>query len=329
MTYDVRIACICIAAVAAMSCGNNNETIEDAGVPTSDTAIATDMGNTDVGSSSPDSATVDQGGADDLGGTTDAGVQDAATTDLGEDAGQGPTLTEMEPNDGEAIAEVNALPIGGTISGNIDADDSDVFQIDTEPGKLYRAAIVVDRGSSLQPHLTVMDDGRGGDPAAGDYVKIMRGPDIDFLAMGEEGYYVVVRDARNVDGSGAGGAGHQYLVTVEEVPVADAVAGDVTFGTTMSGTLSGPGGVDLWTFDGTEGTEMVFDFATTGDLDGRLYVFAESEGSWVMRNDNRMAGNPDPLLDAPLFASGDMYLVVENIAEQATDTAYTIDASSN
>jgi hypothetical protein len=309
---------LAIAVLAFAACGKSNNTDNVTTADVSSNAMTADMGSADM-------ATVD----DDASMPGDGGIT-ADTGPNGDDAGMADTgvptmLQESEPNGGATFEGINDWPIGAQMSGNIDVSDSDVFFVDATAGAVYTVSLVVDRGSQLQPHVAVFDAGRDGSPAADDYIKIVRGAGLSFLAMGTGGYYVAVRDARNVDGDAVGGADFGYLLTVEEsAPQAQ----PLTFPSTLTGTLDGPGGVDLWAFDGAEGMDVRFDFSTTGELDGRLFVFSTQTGSWIARQDNRTAGDPNPLLDAPLFASGPMYLVVESIAEDATSLGYSIDASA-
>lgn len=314
---DRTYALLAVLLITTIGCGKNN----DDGSPEPDAAVTADAG-TDA-STIPDSSSGDDATAadPDVGPDEDGGARDAGE-DAGEpDSGQPITIMESEPNDGSTLDEVDDFPIGSPFVGNIDAEDTDVLAAETEPGKLYTVSLAVDRGSNLQPHLTVLDAGRDGDAAGEDYVKIVRGTSIQFLAMGEGGHLVIVRDSRNVDGEAVGGDNFGYVIQIEESdPVPE---GAVTFGQELSETLARPGDVHLWSFDGTEGSDVVFDM-NAPDGDGRLYVFAAETGSWIARQDDRTAGDPNPLLDAPLTASGPMYLVVENIVEDVPNIDYTI-----
>lgn len=326
-----RLFCFAVIVSLALSlsfasaCGKNGDgagadasTNDDA---SRDAAQSTDAG----GDSSPqaDMSSPPDGSAPDAAG--DVGTPDGG--DSGAPDMMTGSLEESEPNDGTTLDEVDDLAPGQSISGTIDVGDSDVFAVETGAGKVYEVSLAVQRGSELQPHLTVLDDGRDGEAAGGDYVKIVRGPSMQFLAMGEGGHLVVVRHARNVDGGAEGGDDYGYVLRVDEIPQGDVTQGPVTFGGTLSGTLAGPGDVHLWSFDGTNGMDVVFDM-NAPDADGRLYIFADETGSWIARQDDRTAGDPNPLIDAPLFAAGLMYLVVENIAEDASNIAYTVEASA-
>lgn len=261
----------------------------------------------------------------DAGAEPDVGaVPDAAAADADMSAPPG-SLTESEPNDGATIDEVNALPVGAELQGVIGPGDSDVFAVPSEPGLLYTVTLASAAGGELVPHLTVLDGGRDGESPGADYVKIVRGQTIQFLAMGEGGHLVVVRDARNVDGGSVGGDGFGYTLRVDaQEPAAQ---GAVDFGSPLTGTLGAPGDVHLWSFDATEGMEVTFDMnAPTGD--GRLYVFSVQSGSWIARQDDRALDDPNPLLAAPLFGAGAMYLVVESITEQGGPIGYTIATAS-
>lgn len=307
-------------AVMALAVGCGKDEPADNDTPGMDAQIGSDA--SDMGSTVPDTAM-----SPDTGTTTaDATTTPDATSDASADMTSPTRVEEAEPNDGATLDEVNDFAVGTQMHGNIDAADSDVFQLDAMAGSIYRITLTLDAGSQLDPHVTVFDAGRDGNNAGDDYVKIVRGSTIEVLAMGVGGYFVAVRDARNVDGGSVGGTGFGYALDVDVVDPA-AVATPLTFPDTLSGALTSAGAVDLWSFDGTEGMNVLFDFAANGDLDGRLLVFSTTQGSWIARQDDRTVGNPNPLLDAPLSASGPMFLVVENITEDATNLGYTIDAS--
>ncbi len=316
-----------LALLFAAGCGsdssNNGQKAADASSQVdagSDTSTASDAGPGDSGPS-------DSGPATDSGPSADAG------TDTQADTSAGHSVQESEPNDGAAATDFDEINVGDFVSGTITQGDSDIFHVQTTPGKVYRATVILPQnGSPLQPHLTVFDDGRGSNGPANDYVKIVRGDQqpLEFLAMGEGGYYVAVRDGRNVDDSSAnvGGADFAYRLHVDEVPIADVTAGTLSFPATQHGTLSSAGAIDLYQFDATEGTNVTVDLTAAGDMDGRLMVFAPSTGSWIARNDNRTASDVNPLLDAPMSAGGGLLLVVENITEQTTSLDYQFDASA-
>jgi hypothetical protein len=252
-----------------------------------------------------------------------------AAMDATQEEASGPTLQEQEPNDGSTLEEHNALPVGAVMQGAIDKPgDADIFRFEAVAGKAYVLSLEVPQGSVLQAHLTAMDDGRGSKPAGDDYVKLARsltGPaGLELLAMGQGGYYVVVRDARNISSATVGGAEYRYTVTVAESDPKAFEAPALTFPANLQDKLDRAGGLRLYPFTATQGQDAVFDLKATGSMDGRLMVYAASTGSWIARNDDRSAGDPDPLIDATLYGSGAMWLVVENIDEKAGDWAYTL-----
>ena len=288
-------------------------------------ASAMDGSNTD----SPDAPSPDLGTPDmrapDAG---DAGNADSSLPDADPDPDMDVQMVqETEPNDGTPIEAVNDLAVGAVMNGNIDADDTDIFVVQTVPGRVYVATLTTPDGSSLQRHLTVLDNGRGGDAPGQDYVKISRDETLEIIAMGDGGHLFIVRDARVVDGNPGGGAGHAYQLQVIDLAATERVAGSVNFGSPITGTLASAADVQLWTFDAVTGMDVVFDMnAPNGD--GRLFVFSVQGGDWIARQDDRTAGNPNPLLDAPLFGDGQMMLVVENIAEDTSNVSYTIDTAA-
>lgn len=271
-------------------------------------------------------------GGDDDGGSSVVDGGPGSSDGSGGSSDAGAIVMETEPNDGQEadLSDVDQLVVGGAVSGAIGtAGDVDVFFFDTEPGQLYRLTLVPPNQSELAAHLTVIDAGRGGEAPGLDFVKIDKAESgltssLEILAMGQGGYYAIVRDTRNVDDdAGVGSSSHSYLLSVEQRQIE---AGGVTFPSNMSGTLDTSGSVDLYSFTGTEGDDVLFDFDTGGDIDGRMWIYAEATGDWIARNDDRAQGDLDPLIDAPLTESGSMYLVVENIEPGATTRTYTVNA---
>lgn len=263
--------------------------------------------------------------------TTTTGAGGATSTSGG--TGGAPAVEhESEPNDGAQATEIDALALGHVVEGAVGtAGDADVFQVPVPAGTVVEATLTPLDGSTLTPHLTVFDDGRGGHTAGDDYVKIVRAASgevrLQWLAMGQGGYYLAVRDARNVDGQSVGGNSFGYRLSVSPIDRASVTRGALSFSTAQSGTLGSPGAIDLYTFQAQAFQDAQIDLHATGDADGRLLVFAASTQDWIARNDNRSASDVDPLLDAPLSEGGALVLVVENVAEQAASLGYGMTAS--
>ncbi len=267
-------------------------------------------------------------------GDTGAPPDTSPPSDASPDTSPPAMLVESEPNDGSTDTEVNDLPVGALMSGVIgEAGDSDIFLVPTVGGRAYRITLTLEAGSALMGHLTIIDSGRDGDPAGDDYVHLSRtGSDgaveLDLMAMGD-GHLVAVRDLRSLGGGpGSGGADHGYSLEVSELDLAT-VAEDITLPSTITGSLAHPGAMTLHRFSGTEGTWVTFDLTPTGAMDARLFIVAESTGSWIARQDDRTPTDNSPLIDAPLTASGTMYLVVENIDEEASSLGFSIAAGTD
>jgi hypothetical protein len=204
--------------------------------------------------------------------------------------------------------------------------DADVIRLEgTIPGHAYRARLTTD-GSALDGHLTVLDDGRGDEPAGADYVRLHRTPDggdatVEFVALGG-GVLLVVRDARDVDGGGAGGDDHTWRVQVEDV-TAEVTAPALTVPGTITDALPAAGAVRLYPFAADAGADVVFDLATDG-FDGRLFVVSTSVGDWIARNDDRAIDDTNPRIDAPLFEEGPYLLLVESNSEAPEGLGFTL-----
>jgi len=259
---------------------------------------------------------------------SDAGedaAEDAAPDVMGDG---GMTLMEMEPNDGTTADEVNDLPLDSVMVGAIDAaGDTDIFLVPTMGGRGYVAQLTV--GGVLMGHLTVLDSGRGGEAAGSDYVHLSRtnegeaDVEVSFAAMGD-GHLVAVRDVRSLDGgAGSGGSDHVYELRVIALDL-DSIGRALELPGSTAGFLGHAGSMVAHPFDATEGTWVNLDLAPMADMDARLFVVSEDTGSWIARNDDRGPADNTPLIDAPLTAAGHMWLIVENIDEDAFDLGYTI-----
>jgi hypothetical protein len=251
-----------------------------------------------------------------------------------EGEGEPVLLDEHEPNDGDPLTATNPIAEAAGVRGAIAVTgDVDVFAFASTPGHVYRVSCTTG-GSPLDCHLTVLDDGRAGDPAGDDYARLAAhppGPDaaLTFMALGEGGHYVIVRDARAVGGAGEGGADFTYAVTVDDVTDDDGLFGvPLAFPGAHDGALPSPTSLQLHPLDAVADADVVFDVAAAGDADLRAFVVSATTGDWVLRNDDR-GSSSDPLLDAFFPEAGPHLLLVEAVADDATDVRYTVTTSGN
>ena len=107
----------------------------------------------------------------------------------------------------------------------------------------------------------------------------------------------------------------------EQIPLA--------FPSTKTDALDEVGGVKLYSFDAVNGADFTVDLTASGDLDARLFVYAQSEQSWIVRNDDRAVDDKNPKLDAFFPVGGPVILVVECAAERASDLGYTLTTTGN
>ncbi len=240
-------------------------------------------------------------------------------------------VDEVEPNDGAVVTDVDPIAVGERVGGALQvAGDIDLFRVETTPGLAYRVTLEVPAGSTLDGHLTVLDGGRGGDAAGLDYVRLGAGPAgggalLDFFAMGQGGHIIAVRDARDLLGDAQGGPEATYVLTVSTLSVPTPT---LAFPASIDGALPASSSVNLYAFDATTGSDVVIALDADGDLDARLFVYNAGDADWVARNDDGPDG-ADPLIDAPLFSGGPSLLVVEAVAEGASDLGYHLTTSGN
>ena len=231
----------------------------------------------------------------------------------GEGEGEGGALEESEPNGGDPVSDVDVLPVGVVLRGVIDgADDVDFFALEgAVAGHVYVVDVAGAEGDGFDPRVAVLDDGRGGDAPGADYVRLGH-LSLQFAVLGG-GVFIAVDDDV---GSGGG-----YSVIVGDVT--DDVSAAALSGA-VDDDLGGAGRVRVYPFAADPGDDVAFDVVSSGDADLRLFVVSLSAGDWIARNDDRSAGDLDPLLDAPLFEEGPYVLLVENNDEDATDLGYTL-----
>jgi hypothetical protein len=315
-----------LAALAA--CSSSEEDKTSAPAPGHDAAVeASDDAGLDAnGQDAGDDDAATDATAPDATAPDDATVPDDASAEA-----TVPTTQEQEPNNGTTVDEYNDLPIGTLVSGAIgEVGDADLFRVPTDPGKVYLATLVA-VGAQLQGNVTVIDTGRGGYPAGDDYVKLANAASdtasLAWLAMGDGGHFVIVRDQRNLSEATVGSADFTYELLVQEREASEFEGDALDFTLPVTDALQSCGDLRLHPFDGTIGTDVLVQFDTSGDMDGRLTIFAKSIGSWIARNDDELVGYPDPGLDVPLTESGPMWLVVENVDHEATQFDYAITAT--
>lgn len=252
--------------------------------------------------------------------TVDAGSDDSGAEDAAADAPSEAAIeagasrveySEEEPNDGTPLEQVNTVEAGWKVSGQIEQGDLDWFFVNTAPGKIYRLTWV-DTDTDWGRQFTVLDAGRGGGNPGEDYTKLLQNQDsttLMFFSFGSGGHYVAVSSQSGEAGS--------YNFLLEEVSVNAASGEMITFPSTVNGQLPSPGSVVVHPFEATEGTDIEIRLDATelpepSEIDSRLYVYAPSEGSWIMRNDDDGA-TLDSRVRAPLPAGGSLWLVVENV----------------
>ncbi len=254
----------------------------------------------------------------------------------GEGEGEGAFIfvDEEEPNGGDPVTATNRIALDQGVRGAVaTANDADVYAFASTPGHAYRARCVTD-GSPLSCHLTVLDDGRSGDPAGDDYVRLAEkptGPDamLTFVALGQGGHYVIVRDARAVGGVGEGGNDFTYTLAIDDVTEDPTLRGvPLAFPEAHEGSLPEANSVQLHAIDAVENADVVLDIVATGDADLRAFVFSVASGDWVLRNDNR-GSSSDPRLDAFFPEGGPMVLLIEAVADDADSLGYTVTTSGN
>lgn len=318
MRSSALLLTLCVSSLVLLSaCG------DDAECGPSDRCASPNDAASDVGPDAPLPAD---------GSAPDANTTDANTTDSQlEPDGQQNFFEyyEEEPNDGSPIEQVNTIDVNWKVSGQLAREDEDWFFFDATPGKIYRLTWVdTDRDWGRQ--FTVIDAGRGDDAPGSDYIKLLEDTSqdsLEFFAFGSGGHYIAI--------SRQGGNAGSYSFTLQEVPANEAAGGQITFPSTVQGNLPNPGAVIVHPFQASQGDDIeirldAVNLPSPSDIDSRIYVYAPSAGSWVMRNDDD-GDTLDSRVSAPLPVGGDFWLVVENVelAETISKLDYRLTAAIN
>lgn len=255
-------------------------------------------------------------------------ASDAGSSDAGPDADAGAGDAGTEGDAGPEL-ELGELLIDGEVSGVISApNEQDAYRVATTAGRYYRVHLNVPVGSVLAPHLTVLDSGRDDDNPGGDYVQLSKSSaeshvNLEFVASGD-GHIIVVRDLRNLPGgTGSGSPDHAYELWIEELELTEVSEGDLSFPSTFEGELDHAGAIAVYRFEAEQWADALFELTADGDMDGRMWVIAESTGTWIARNDDQ-ASSLNPLIDAPLTEGGVLWLVVDNVDPQSSNQRYSL-----
>jgi hypothetical protein len=278
-------------------------------------------------SSSSSGAPPNESGVDAPVAPTDDGGEDTSTpADAGKDADE-PLInqTEVEPNNGPAVADVGTMKLPGIMNGKIDpANDFDIFLIDVTPGDFWEWS-AAPTTADLAPNITIFDSA-GLDPtiigsaAAGATAKLQH------FVQRPGKFAMGMRDTRNVGAAGnKGGPTFGYAVTGKRAtpqPVS------VTFPVTKTGTLASLGSVGLYTFTGTggKGFDIVVNAVrkpAPSTLDSRLSVFDLTNKKAIITNDNA-PGTTDSQVGSDSALPATYMVIVDNEGTNAADLSYEI-----
>ncbi len=242
------------------------------------------------------------------------------------------TDEEVEPNNGNSDRDVNILPFNTEVRGAIaEPGDQDVFFLDTVPGRRYTVQLNAPLSSAIDGHITIIDTGRDGYAAGGDYQKLSSYPQgknaqADFVALGEGGHFLLLRDRRNLGRATQGSENHTYQLRVTEAEPNDFMGVAPLLNTPVEDVLDSASALKLHAIEGSAEELLHVDVQATSfnDMNARVYVFSPQTGHWIARNDDRSGGNTDPLIDVRLTVSEPLLIAVENTNEDARNLRYTL-----
>lgn len=251
----------------------------------------------------------------------------AAESDAGSDAATPlPSGTESEPNDGKAETETNPMTVPGEMKAAIGTpNDRDIFTVGVSQGELWEWTITPT--AELAPHLAVFDitpDNMNPSRVVfGDAGKVAL---LEHFVLRPGKFVAGVRDARNVPTeTGKGGPGFGYTLRAVKKTLAPVA---VSFPSTKSGRLAGPGALDFYSFTATKGT--IFGIvvkaarkAQPSTLDSRLSLYNLTTKTPIITNDN--AGtSTDSQVGGEIPENGEYLVVLENEGNNPADLSYEL-----
>lgn len=234
---------------------------------------------------------------------------------------------ESEPNDGNAVGEVNAVAAPGAVSGAVGtANDLDIFSVNLTAGQHWRWTLDGACGA-LAPHLAVVEQ------ANSVPILVSRGATagratLDQLVLKTGTYNFIVRDSRNVPSGttqNQGSANHRYVLGAEQSP---RPATQVAVPSTTQATLPDKFNSLLFSFTLASSTPVTVHARTpASDVDTRLTLFSVTTGAWLGTNDDANGTTTDSTLTGTLPA-GEYRALVDNLDEGATGLSIELQLTS-
>jgi hypothetical protein len=240
-------------------------------------------------------------------------------------------LSEMEPNNGSSVDDVNEVVAPLVLTGSIDSDvsnpDIDVFSVDLTPGQLWTWSL--ESAGTMAPHLAITNHA-GVSPTTLGYGAAGQTASFDVFAYLDGRYNIIVRDSRNVN-EGGDFSGPEYGYTLTATPsTRQPVA--VTVPERVSATLDSSYDLALFSFSLTEATTVrieVFARRKTApsDIDSRLSLYYVDDSSYLITNDDPALNQLDSIVQGELPA-GEYRVVVDNVEPTASDLSFELDFST-
>ncbi len=255
-------------------------------------------------------------------------VTDDASTDAGLDTAPStlPTIAEKEPNDGKTAAEIQNITVPAIVTGAIDpVSDVDGFRAKLTGGDLFVWKLEA-TGADFTPYIGVVekDDSVPHFVARGEMGKSI---ELEQFVTKSSDWQIAITDSRNATGrTPVGGATFGYKLTAQKVT---RVPTPIAVGNTATSVLTSPYAVGLFDLSLSSATALDINvrakrLSTPSDIDSRLSIVNQADGTWVSTNDDMSSGQTDSKLGADALPAGKYVLVVENVNPTAKTFGFEV-----
>jgi len=213
------------------------------------------------------------------------------------------TVTSPGDADGGVAITSNQILTGTTN----DIGDFDVFTFSGTSGQRILMTALPTSGQPYYPAVYLYP------PGGGSYVTSTASGRLEYQLAASGTFTAVVQD-QNLTRTGTYELSYMNVSAGPFTSVSDTDGGPIVSGSIKSGTISGPGDFDTYTFTGSNGDHVILGaVATGGGLNTNINLYPPGGGAAIV-------GSSADRQDATLTADGTWTVVVEDISNAASGT---------
>jgi hypothetical protein len=212
------------------------------------------------------------------------------------------TLTSPGDLDGGAITSNQILTGTTNVAGDFDA-----FTFTGTIGDRVLLTGIATGGPTYSPAIYLYP------PGGGSYVTSTSGGRLDYQ-LGASGTYTAVVQDQNLVNTGTYEISYLNLTAGPLTTAGDMDGGPIASGSIATGTISGPGDIDAFTFTGNSGDHVILAAPTTsGSLNTNISLYPPGGGAAI----NQTSADR---MDAQLTTGGKWTVVIEDYSDEASGT---------